>query len=92
MKDANENILKALNSNFAEPVEFLEKCLNELTQDICLPNSECFANIGNTEVNTVSSINDIIQWTKASLFKADDLKYLVINKDSLENELFLWSC
>jgi hypothetical protein len=83
MKDANENILKALIANCTEPIEFLEKCLNELTQDISLPNSECFSNIANTEANNTSSLSDMIQWTKASIFKADDLKYLVLRKQFL---------
>lgn len=45
MKEANENILKALINNVQESVDFLEKCLDTLTHDICLPTSECFANL-----------------------------------------------
>ena len=71
MKDANENILKVLVNNVQESVDFLEKSLGCLTQDICMPTSECFTNL-----NAETGSYDII-WHKSDTYNVNVLKCLV---------------
>jgi hypothetical protein len=71
MKDANENILKVLLNNIQESVDFLEKCLDTLTHDICLPTSECFTNL-----SAETGGYDIV-WERARHYDVKLIKALV---------------
>ncbi len=71
MKDANENILKVLLNNIQESVDFLEKCLETLTHDICLPTSDCFTNL-----SADTGGYDIV-WEKAKNYDVNLIKTLV---------------
>lgn len=71
MKDANENILKVLLNNVQESVDFIEKCLNTLNTDICIPTSECFTNL-----SADTGSYDIV-WENASVYSMNVIKCLM---------------
>ncbi len=71
MKDANENILKVLMNNVHESVGFLEKCLDTLSHDICLPTTDCFTNL-----SAETGGYDIV-WEQARNYSINVVKCLI---------------
>lgn len=71
MKDANENILKVLMNNVHESVGFLEKCLDSLTHDICVPTTECFTNL------SADTGGYEIVWEQAKVYSIHVVKCLI---------------
>jgi hypothetical protein len=71
MKEANENILRVLLNNVQESVDFLEKSLDNLSHDICIPQSDCFTNL------SAETGNYDIFWEKSKIYNLNVLKSLV---------------
>jgi hypothetical protein len=71
MRDANENILKVLNTNVQESVDFLDKCVKQLSQDLIRPFSSCFSNI-----NPETGDHELV-WSNSMLLELDLVKQIV---------------
>ena len=71
MKDANENILRVLATSVQESVDFLEKLIKQLSRDICVPTTECFANL----IAEAGSYD--VLWNHSQTLKLSTLKSLI---------------
>jgi hypothetical protein len=71
MKEANDNILKLLTTNVQESVDFLEKSLKMLDQDLIRPLSECFCNL------SAETGNHDLEWERSTKLNLEFVKQFV---------------